>query len=689
MSALYVDSEIRACLERFWVGLTQLPGARSLVLDDMLPAIARDMPDNLFDFVNRFPSLRVDNQPFTFEGHEYLIEPYKSFRFDGREKIEGAGWDIMSGAQTGKSIFAMLGLVYTALYFWSYFIGYFLPDRAKTEDFSDIRFKPLCRSIPEIRPLWGVDPTAEAGEKVVTDKKSVRSIGPSKILFSYLGGITSTEAFPLVGVFFDEVRRMDQSLRELALERISHSPYPFDFNVSTAGFPEADIDACYRRSNRNRFFSDCKCPDGVLLYDRFPLCVAVKAKFTHPRYRHMPDFFWICPDCGEPIENPRRGQWRPENPSARRIGWHIPQILSPRQNAEKIFAAYLSAKNIGEFYRSKLGIPYLSPEERPITLDHLRATVNPDLKWLAKGTNCAMGVDQMGGYNVVRICQWGAADERNVVKSRTIHLEYVIAEDPWIRCGELMEQYDVSACVVDWEPNYNEALRFVKRFPGRAWLADYSFEATHADEVCDWADRPKENQGQKRAGQETKNKYRVRISRFHAIDWFYQRIKDRLTEQPHERGLVAELPVQRDDTGKVMQVEPRSHRKPEPVFVAEEVYWKHLLSAARQKEVIDEAQGKSRMIYVHIGIDPHFLHAGLYAELALTRVSKGVGRALSSFAEASRAETKRGLHAWEQKNAKHWQCDQCQIAVLVNPGETAQEVAERHGMGVCRIPETA
>lgn len=654
-----------------------------------MPAIARDMPDNLYDFVNRFPGLKVDNQPFTWEGHEYLIEPYKSFRFEGKEKIEGDGWDLMCGAQTGKSIFAMLGLVFASLYFWSYFFGYFLPDRAKTEDFSDIRFKPMCRSIPELRPLWGVDPTADEGERRGADKKSVRSIGPSKILFSYLGGITSTEAFPLVGVFFDEVRRMDKNLRELALERISHSPYPFDFNISTAGFPEADIDALFRRSRQNRFFSACGCKDGVLLYAAFPQCVGVKAQLTSPRYRHMPDFFWLCPQCGEPVENPRRGEWRPENPSAKRIGWHIPQILSPRQNAEKILSAYLSAQNIGEFYRSKLGIPYLSPEERPITLDHLKATVNPDLRWLQKGTNCAMGIDQMGGYNTVRVVQWGEADERNVQKSRTVHLEYVIADDPWERCGELMEQFDVSACVVDWEPNYNEALRFVKHFPGRAWLADYSFEATHAEEVCEWADRPKENQGQKRAGQETKNKYRVRISRFHAIDWFYQRIKDRLTEQPHERGLVAELAVSRDHQGKVITVEPRSHRRPEPVFLAEEVYWKHLMSAARQTEVIDEDQGKKSMTYIHVGIDPHFLHTGLYAELALTRVGKGTGRALSSYAEEAQAEAQRGEHEWEQRNARHWQCAKCRIAVAVGPEEAPQLVAERHGMGVCRPTEAA
>lgn len=663
----------------------RIPALNNIAVEQAKPPVARDMPNNLFDFVERLRrnGLLVDGQPFDWEGHRYLVEPYKSMRLTGYSNLDGAEFVWMTGAQVGKSIAAMLWLVFLALYFWGRYIGYFLPDKAKTEDFSDLRFKPMVRSIPDLRPVWGVDPSGDEGNVRGTDKKSVRSLGPSKVLFSYMGGVTSTEAFPLVGICYDEVRRMDIGQVELARERLSHSPYPIDYKISTAGFPEADIDRYFQRSTMNRFHSACRCGDGVVLYEHFPACVGTKLSGVTPALKGLPDTFWVCPVCNEPIPNPQVGRWVAHNANARAIGWHIPQILSPMQTAEKVFWAYLSAQNLGEFYRSKLGIPYLSPEERPITLDHLKATVNPDLKWLTRGVNCAMGIDQMGGYNVVRVVQWGTSDERGVAKSRTVHLEYVIAEDPWVRCGELMEQYDVSVCVADWEPNYNEALRFVKQFPGRAWLADYSFDAMHADEVCEWADRPRESQGQKRAGQETKNKYRVRISRFHAIDWFYHRIKDRLTEQPHERGLVVELPVARDHKGQVITVEPRSRRRPEPVFLAEEVYWKHLLSAARQKEVVDEAQGKNKMTYVHVGIDPHFLHAGLYAELALTRVGKGMGRALASYAEEEKAKVAKEQHEWEQKSERYWQCGRCYIAVAVGIGETAQQVSEKHGMGKC------
>ncbi len=638
-----------------------------------LPAIARNAPDDLFSFVEKIkPTLRVDNEPFTWEGHEYLLEPYKAFKLTGDKSEEGLQVVWMCGAQVGKTIGGFLLLVWLAMRFWGKYFGYFLPDQAMAMIFSDVRFKPTVRSIPEIKPLWGEDPTADEGEKHRTDQKRVRSLGASQIFFSYMQGKTSTESIPMLAILFDEVRRMTEGDIDRAMERISHSPYPIDFKFSTAGYPDANIDKYFKRSNQHRFHSKCKCTDGVVLADVFPNCIGEKSAGMTPSLRHMPDVFYVCPVCKEVIDNPREGIWIPHNPGAKVLGYHIPQTLSCRQNAEKLLNAYQEASDLQEFFNSKLGIAYLAPESQIVNEDILRATVNTDLKWLTKGANLAMGIDQMGGFNVVTLRYWGEKTDTGLCKSRLAHIEVIYDDDPWTRCDELMEQYDVSVCVVDALPNINEARRFAKRFRGRVWLADYSYDSKGDGDICVWGDRPKDNPSEKKSSEEIKNKYTVKISRYHGIEWNLMKYVHRMKEQPHERGLEATV---QDTVGRQVTI-----------HLCEKMFWIHLQKVARRKQVVDESQGKFRMVFENIGLDPHFLHADLYCELALSRIKlEGRDKAFGDFAGVAKKYASKGEHDWRQlSNPAHWKCVYCNITVSVENGEFAQGVAAKHGLELCQ-----
>lgn len=626
------------------------------------PPIARNVATNLYDFVEKIrPTLRVDNEPFTWTGHEYLIAPYKSMAVTGDRNPEGLRVVLETGAQIGKTTMGFLFLIWVALKFYGKYFGYFLPDQAMAMIFSDVRFKPTVRSIPEIRPLWGEDPTAEDGDKKKTDQKRVRSIGPSQIFFSYMQGKTSTESIPMLGIIFDEVRRMLEGDIERAEERLSHSPYPINFKYSTAGYPDANIDKYFKQSNQHKFHSNCGCKDGVVLADVFPDCIGD---------RNGKEFFYICPTCKTIITNPRDGRWIPHNPSSDIIGYHIPQTLSCRQDAGKILKAFQDASDLQEFYNSKLGVPYLSPEAQIVNTEILRATVNTDLKWLNKGVNFAMGIDQMGGFNVITIRYWGPKCDLGINKSRLAHLEIVYADDPWERADELMRQYDVSVCVADSLPNINEARRFAQRWPGRVWLADYSYESKGDQDICEWGDRPKQTNSEKKSSDEIKNKYTVRIARFQGLEWNLMKYVHRLKEQPHERGIVAEV---KDNAGR-KQIQ----------FLCEQVFWIHLQKLARRKVMVDEAQGKFKMIFENIGIDPHFAHADLYCELALSRVKpEGHTRAFGDYAEEQKAKANK-THQWKQLNAGAFQCERCGIAVKAKSTEEADQIAEKQGWEICQ-----
>ena len=647
------------------------PELAEVAVNLIKPAVAQNVPDNMYDFVEglRQKGLKVDNFPFRWNGFEYLEDIYRNIKFTGQENEAGLSLTLMCGAQVAKSVTAFLSCVHMPLYFWGRYFGYFLPDEKMANDFSAERYKPLVRGIPEIRPLWGNDPTSDDNEKQ-TDKKGVRSIGPSKVIFSYMGGKTSTEGWPLLGVCFDEVRRMLDTEIELVRERMSHSPYPVEMMFSTAGFPDINIDKAYKRSNQNKFHTKCRCPDGVILSEVFPNCIGENTGIG-PAMKNLPQHFYVCPTCKTIILNPRDGSWRQHNPTSKRLGYHIPQTLSCAQTPGKILEAFRDAKNVQEFYNSKLGVAYLSKEARICSEEHLRSTVNLDLKWLSTGRNFSMGVDQMGGFNVATIRYWGPKDDSGAYKSRLAHLEMIYADDPWDRCCELMHQYDISVCVADAVPNFNEARRFAKKFPGRVFLAEYNFTPERGDDdICEWGDRPKKTNSQKKSSDETINKHRVRINRYLAIEWNLKKFVDRLKEQPNERTLEC---VVVDELGK---------KKTVPI--CQDVFWVHQQKVARVQET-DEETGEVKMNFVNLGLDPHFLHADLYAELALSRINPDQkGKAFGDYAAKAR-DAKKGEHDWQQRGATPiYSCSCCGVAVRTTGDQTPQEAAEKGGYKICQ-----
>src|SRR5262245_8019834 len=203
----------------------------SALTDASAPGVASTLtiPETtLLAFVQQRP-WQIDRHPFDWEHHRYLLPLYEAFRVTPGSN-DGLQMVILKGAQTGASVFGMLGLIFIALKFPGSWSAYYLPDQAMTQIFSSNRFKPMVESNPLVAPLLG-------GERGESDNSNrLRTLGRSSVSFSYMGGKTSTESLPLLGLMFDEVRRMSPVEMNRAAERISHSPYPIDLKMSTAGY---------------------------------------------------------------------------------------------------------------------------------------------------------------------------------------------------------------------------------------------------------------------------------------------------------------------------------------------------------------------------------------------------------------------------------------------------------------------
>ena len=238
-----------------------------------------------------------------------------------------------------------------------------------------------------------------------------------------------------------------------------------------------------------------------------------------------------------------------------------------------------------------------------MTDDDLTGCRDRDVDWETQGDRCAMGIDQMGGWNdVVLLAPYRGS------KVRLVHLERLEGDDPFDdgRLDRLMRDYDVSCCVCDLNPNFNEAMRFAKRWESRVFLVTYA--STERADMIAWRDRRKPKD-QAANEDEVRFRYVVTLQRYKAIDYALGLFKERLIALPDPDGLHQTI---RDDHGRVR-----------PVAMGRDLFWPHMKRVIRQKTIVNEEAGVYKMEMVKIGADPHYAFAYTYAVVAASRRHSG------------------------------------------------------------------
>jgi hypothetical protein len=554
---------------------------------------------------------------------------------------------LMCGAQTGKTARIFTRAVRLMLKYYGNLFGYYVPDQSLAGKFSDDRFRPFVLSMEEIAPYLGAA-TADLKGSDATMKKN---IGASMLYFMSTRALTATEGVPLRGVFFDEVRRMDLGDIERAQERYSAQTHPVDVKVSTAGLTDGTIHTFFKRSDQRYFHTASDHPDGIVLSTTFPDCVMdlrhatpqLKDKVAHA-FSHaglpmcgMPDeqrerYPLACfydPRTGHIITDPRDGWWEPHRPGAYAHGYQMPQMLSPMWTPGRMLLKYEEATDRAEFFNSALGLPFLDESQRLVSMTHLEACVNPQAVWAAKRSrewrarnmrNTAMGVDVQKGYLVAVVKQ-----RTKNGKFATVHVEIAyeggpkrVGPNPWRRLAQLMGEYDVRIAVIDAAPDFSGSQTFATAFRGRVWLASYS--GGDSARLVSWGD------ANESPGKEARTDHSVSIHRTKGFQWSLGRWKRRANELPPPRDLWQELPV--DASGDVhLSANLAGSWAP---ACTPALYMRHQTQIIIEDELKEDRdaqrQGKHKYVAVHIGDDPHFAHANLYADFALDRLINGIRR---------------------------------------------------------------
>lgn len=566
----------------------------------------------------------VDHRPFNFFRHRYLIELYK---------CEDVTKVVQKAAQMGATIWIFFDCIHTLVKNMPYKAGYFLPNKEALLDMSRDRLTPLFKENPslvEYAGLHGEDldkffmPDSKKSESML-----LKQIGASTLYMRYMGGVMTKDSTPMDGLYFDELRLMNSDDVAQTDERISHSDHKHRRYISTAGYPGQDINAKFLGGTQNIWHSKCGCgPDPenwVVLHENFPDCIVIRDN----------DVFYRCPKCNYRINDPQNGAYVPANPDGDYESFHFSQLISDYISPKEIWNIYQNLTSVAEFYRSKLGIPYIDKDAKPLTEDiimecesKLEGIVWGPLNDVEKRDyQVGMGVDQRSGQNHVII----AAKHNATGRYRILHAEVIDKASTryksrpefsvFDRCIDLMTEYDVNYCLTDSLPNANDAMRFGRKFPGKVYLAFYT--RTETSDMVRWlSDRPistkkriLEKPQVRKSGEAIKFKWKALIHRYFAIEFALMQFVNHNVRFPDVRGLIQDV---RNKKGKQ-----------EPTYIFRELVVKHVASMVRLYNKTESSSKKNKdsgsdeilkVGWGYTGSDPHFTHAWTYCTLALERL---------------------------------------------------------------------
>jgi hypothetical protein len=541
--------------------------------------------------------LKADGIPFRLDDRPAMAWIYDQIP-STKEEAYNYVLVLMKCAQVGFTVMEMLATIYLGLKFSPAKIGMFMPDMDSAGKKSSQRFMPSVRTIPAVYKLMRT--ASETGSKGGDGNIRTRRIGESLYFFSWTSGRATTESMPMDVLSFDEVQEMTLEQMEKTRERLSASKVRFTLMGSTANWPDSDIHHWYKRGSQFRFHTECPhCLSRKPLDDYFPECI----KFDDERRKHR----YVCNMCGGWIDDPQRGEWVPDTIEREQQGEvrirsiHFPQFLSPTISSGEIIDAYNSAESMKNFFNRKLGKPYLDPSEVPVNLEHLSNCVEhgkaAGIVWKSRAKGTYMGIDQMGNFNVVVIKE-RLPDGRQAV----IHVEEIYSTDPFGRCDELMAAFGVAVCVLEVNPNYNEAHSFANRHPGRVFICN-SFGVLKEGMIA-WSDTMKLDSSDRRTDEDARDRYTLRIDQYKCMQVSMARFTGKVPFClfPDPQGLVQEV----KDKGQhqMVAVLPRMFH--------------HLTKTALVSEKDDETNAYRNKVK-KIGIDPHFSYANLLCDIAWAR----------------------------------------------------------------------
>lgn len=403
--------------------------------------------------------------PYSFKYHPWCKEVHDS---------TASYNSIMKAAQMGLTEVA-INLAFFTVDVLKRDVLYVLPTAINASDFSKSRFNTALLYSPYLKNLF-----------TDTNTVGLKQAGGVNLYIRGSRGDSNLKSIPVSVLVLDEADEMDQRAIWLALERLSGQLHKSVHSLSTPTIPQYGIHKLYLQGTQEHFYFKCpRCGRQTELI--FPDCLEICGEtITDPKIKES---YLKCKECKKRIEHEEKPEFLKDavwnstvNVDDDHRSFYINQMYSYTVKPGDLALAYF--RGLGdeaamvEFHNSKQGLPYI-PDGGQVTEGELthavegyfKANQRPDI-----GSNrlIVMGVDQ-GKQNHVCIVEYvfNGGEDVNAGSHAKLLWEGKLPGDDFGYLDPLMREWQVKACVIDADPQINDARRFARRFPGYVYLCRY------------------------------------------------------------------------------------------------------------------------------------------------------------------------------------------------------------------------
>lgn len=434
---------------------------------------AKTLLDTSLTTCSRWAEHRI-HLPHPFRG------PLKFDRFPWQREVLDVDEGVVTVKKAAQIGFSVAGMI-RALYIIHEKVEdvlYVLPTAGLAGDFSQGRLDALTDLSPHLKEMWGK--TNKVGLKITKQNANL-----------YIRGSVSERGLvsvPISTAIIDEYDRCTDNTYDLVTERLSGQEHKYLFSLSTPTLPEFGIDRQHRQGTMEEFFFRCpSCNEYETL--RFPDNVAIYGEY--PGDPETDKSYYFCTKCKNKLEHKEKliwlktAKWIPQRTNVQgHRSFQINQMFSSTVSPAELVTGYhksqLSDLAAIEFKNQKLGESHISEGAR-ITDAIIESCydksyrIGEDRPEKADRIIC-MGVD-VGSYLDCWIAEYKyVRDPKNMPYensvSKVLQTTRIPSED-WNALGNLMREWQVRHCCVDFQPDTANARRFCRVFRGFASMVQY------------------------------------------------------------------------------------------------------------------------------------------------------------------------------------------------------------------------
>lgn len=410
-----------------------------------------------------YTNLQLDGHPYELKKRTYQQELLSFYTMDGKTKYFEV---IQTGSQVGKTIGKVIEATHGAIYNkYPQGIIFYFPQRKGVDIFSAGRFQYFIDENPHVKEQMGSSNV---------NRNDCRRIGKTNIYFFGAGASvrvggqekdsSSARSTPADWIILDERAIFDETMAKQLNQRLGNSKIARRTDVGTPKIPGDGLDTVYQASDQRQWHIKCdSCGEYTCAEDQF-IEDAEKAIQTVDGIGHL-----VCKKCGKWIVPYAPGScWVPKYPDRDVVGYWVSQMLNPNRNLDLLLRQWRDPEgyqwSIEEFYRTVLGLPYISAEHK-LTIHDVYSCTDQYIQHSTCSVRTAMGVDVGKVLHYVIGIKIGPKQYEILKVGR--------AKD-WYELHDIASRMNVKFAVIDHDPEIHAAEEFRKNESYAVFLNRYS-----------------------------------------------------------------------------------------------------------------------------------------------------------------------------------------------------------------------